>query len=431
MGTIWVREFTGGLDVRKLPETSAGGTLMRATNGHLTRGGEFEQRADFVEAYTLPAGLTKGLAATADGLVVFGHQTAPALPADIGYRRLEHPSGEALDRVLYNTLYRGEVQSVGRFADGSRYVFAGNTRITDTAAPPNAAGSGTPSVLLTQVEKLFIGSSENLFFSAVGDNLDFGSGAGAGEGFIVMSTHADGAEDIKGLARYDNFTAVFARRTVQIWFFDPDPTLSRQNQVLSNTGTLSSRAVTQFGDGDVFYLDLSGIRSLRARDSSNSAATTDIGSAIDPLVLEQMNAVGDDAVSQAIGVIEPTDGRFWLAIKDRIFVFSYFTASRISAWTEYRPGFDVDDMVVFNDRVWIRSGDTVYVYGGLPGEAYQYSDDTVAEAWLPYLDADEPFRLKHFDGVDVACRGTWSVALAMDPNDPKAEDRVAVVDRTT
>ena len=50
MGTIWVREFTGGLDVRRLPETSPGGTLMRGLDCHITRGGEVEQRAVFAEA---------------------------------------------------------------------------------------------------------------------------------------------------------------------------------------------------------------------------------------------------------------------------------------------------------------------------------------------------------------------------------------------
>ena len=47
MGTVWVREFTGGLDARRLPETTAGGVLIRARNGHISRGGEFEKRAAF------------------------------------------------------------------------------------------------------------------------------------------------------------------------------------------------------------------------------------------------------------------------------------------------------------------------------------------------------------------------------------------------
>ena len=372
MGTIWVREFTGGLDARRLPESSPGGTLILGVDGHITRGGEFEQRADFVAAYTLPTGLTRGLAATPAGLIVFGHQSAPTLPAGIAYQRLQHPSGEALAGVPYWSQFKGKVQAIGEFSDGSRYMFYDGTRVSDVNAPPNAASSGSPAALLTSGSKMYVASGPNLFFSAVSDSTDYGAGAGTGEGVIVMSTHAEGANALTGLARYDEYIAVFARRVIQIWFADPDPALNRQAQILDNTGAIAPRSVTQFGDGDVFYLDRSGVRSLRARNNTNSAATTDIGSPIDPIVAKKILSVGPTWAGNAIGLIEPRDGRFWLAIKDRIFVFSYFTASKVSAWTEYRPGFDVEDMVVWDERVWLRSGDKVYVYGGL-GDQFQYA----------------------------------------------------------
>lgn len=432
MGTIWIKDFQGGLDVRRLPETSPGGTLMRGRDGHITRGKEFEQRADFIAAYTLPAAVTKSLAADPDGLVVFGHQATPGgIPAGVTYQRLQHPSGEALARVVFFTRYRSKIYAIGEFADGSRYLFYDGTRVTDINAPPYAVGSGSPAVLLTNVEKVFVGSDENLFFSAVGAPTDFGAGAGVGDGVIVMSTHAQGSERLTGLARYDEYVAVFGRRNIQTWFFDPDPALSKQAQVLEETGSIAPRAVTQFGDGDVFYLDRSGVRSLRARDSSNSAATSDIGSSIDPLVIEQIDSIGETAAGDAIGLIEPRDGRFWLIINDTVYVFSYFAAAGVSAWTDYKPGFPVTDAVVWNDRVWLRSGDTIYVYGSLPDQPFQFSANVTAEAWLPYLDADQPARAKHLNGMDVSLRGTWDVAVATDPNDQNAEDRVATIDQTT
>lgn len=431
MGTIWIKDFQGGLDVRRLPENSPGGALMRGRDGHITRGKEFEQRADFLPVYTLPAAQTKSLAAVPAGLVVFGHQGTPGgIPAGVTYQQLQHPSGEALSRVPYFTRYRSKIQAIGEFADATRYVFYDGARVTDANAPPNAVGSGSPSVLLTHVEKMFIGSGENLFFSAVGSSTDFGAGAGVGDGVIVMSTHAQGSEALTGLARYDEYTAVFARRAIQTWFFDPDPALAKQAQVLEETGCIAPRSITQFGDGDVFYLDRSGARSLRARDSSNSAATSDIGSAIDPLVTAQIDTLGETAAADAIGLIEPRDGRFWLILDDTIYVFSYFAAARVSAWTEYKPGFSITDAVVWDDRVWLRSGDTIYVYGSLPNQPYQYSDG-VGEAWMPYLDADQPARAKHLTGIDVSLRGTWDAAIAMDPNDEDAEDRVGTLDQTT
>jgi hypothetical protein len=431
MGTIWIRELKGGLDVRRLPETSPGGTLLRGRDGHITRGGDFEQRADFRTAYTLPAGLTKGFTYTPAGLVVFGHQTAPTMPLGVTYQRLQHPSGLALVDVPFATLYQSKLQVIGQFADGSRHVFYDGARVTDPNAPPQRAASGTPNVLLTNVEKMWIGSGENLFFSAVRDSTDFGAGAGVGEGVIVMSTHAEGGETIMGLAPYDLYTAVFGRDVVLIWYFDIDPNLSRKNQTLNNTGTMAPRSVTQFGDGDLFYLDSTGIRSLRARDSSNSAATTDIGSPIDDLIAEHLATLSATAVTNATGLIEPRDGRFWLAVGDRIYVFSYFAANKVSAWTEYRPGFVIENMVRWRDRVWLRSGDTIYVYGSLPDAPFQYSDDVNAEAWLPYLDADMPAKQKTLTGVDAAVRGSWEIRAAMDPTDENASDILARVDRTT
>lgn len=420
MGTIWVREFTGGLDARRLPETSAGGTLIRATDCHINRGGEVEQRADFISLYTAPLSATVGLAADRNGLVTFGHiATGPAdLPSFMRYMQLAHPSGEALVSVTSTTLFEGRVQAVGKFADGSSYIFDDGVRVTSADAPPNRPASENPGPLLTYREKLFVGAGPALFFSAVGDPKDF---TAAGSGFIDMSTHTRGADEITALTRYQDFAAIFSGRTIQVWFLDPDPLNSRQVQVLENTGTVSPKAVVAFGDTDVFYLDQSGVRSMRARDSSNNAFTTDIGSPIDGLVTKLLRAT---PTPKATGIIEPLDGRMWMAIGGTIFVFSFFPGARISAWSTYEPGFDVDELVVFNDRVYVRSGDEFYVYGSQSGP-YQYSENVQAEAWLPYLDAERPAQSKMVRGLDASCRGQWEVRLAMEPEELGVSDLAA------
>lgn len=432
MGTIWIREFRGGLDARRLPETLAGGTLLRARDGHINRGGEVEQRSVFVPQYTLVPQTTKGLAATSDGLYVFGHQAAAPAghPAGVNYMQLAHPSGEALADVPYVEKFKGALSVIGSFADGVSYLFHDGTRVTDVNAPPNTPGQEIPTALLTTNEKSYVTAGPNLFNSAVAAPLDFGAGAGAGSAVIDMSTHSEGAALLTAISRYDNAAAVFSRNVIQIVYLDPDPALTRPQQELRNTGTLAARSVTQFGDGDIFYLDRSGVRSLRARDSSNNAATTDIGSAIDPLLRNIMDGLTEDDIKRAVGIIEPRDGRFWLALNDVIYVLSYFTATKVSAWTEYRPGFRIDQMLVEDDVVWVRSGDTIYSFGDANGRPV-YSDAVQPEIWTPYLDADEPFRSKNISGVDAAVRGTWELALAFDPENDLAEDTIADVTGTT
>lgn len=425
MGTVWIREFSGGLDTRRLPETTPGGSLIRARDCHINRGGELEQRAEFVLHATLPSG-TRGLAGSPSSLVVFGHQASPpaGMPSGFEYQQLAHPDGEALTDVPYWHLFKGEIQAIGEFVDDSRYLFANGTRVTDSNAPTD------PTALLTTAEKLYAIAGSVLRFSAVADSTDFGDGAGVGASFKDLSTHAQKSEELVAIALYDQYVAIFAGKTVQIWVLDPDDALDNLAQVLVNTGCLAPRAVTQFGDGDLFYLARTGIRSLRARDSSNTAATTDIGSPIDTVLSEVLDSVSATVLYKAIGVIEPKDGRYWLALGDTIYVFSFFSQSKVSAWSEYKPGFSVDHMFEWNDRIWIRSGEQVYVYGGASGP-YQYSDSVVAEAWMPYLDGDDPTRAKQVSGVDAAVRGTWEVRIGLDHNNENASDRLAVISKTT
>lgn len=289
----------------------------------------------------------------------------------------------------------------------------------------------------TAGKKMYSTSGSVLHFSGISAPTKWTTD-NVGAGFIDMAAETSGTETLTALALYQQYLAVFADRAVVIEYIDPDPALNRKVQVLNNTGTLSPKSVTQYGDDDIFYLDESGLRSLRARDSSNAAATTDIGVPVDTLVVAKLNELSLDDRRIIVGGIEPRDGRFWLAMKDTIFVFSFFNGAKVSAWSTYTPSviqndeevpFDVDEMVVFKRRVYIRSGDTIYVYGGLSAELTY--DATVAEAWSPYLDAGAPTREKQFSGVDAALEGEWEISAAMQPTDITAEDKVCTLVETS
>lgn len=651
MGTIWLKDFKGGLDTRRMPVTLQGGAAIRAKDGHVTRGGEFEQRAAFVKEYDLPEGLTVGLGYGQNGLYVFGHSAPPAMPKGVTYQRLQHPDGTTpIFRLLSFDLFAAKIYAVAEFTDGTIYHYYDGVRVTDwqdgrarvsfrvtggglqaavhasggftvsggsasivntfgdikiggvsvigapvqhtgnnattataiaaainsfvsdpdytaaavgavvtiTAADTGTAANGLTPVLTltgdvaaasitaltggtvaaysqladltvngvsilgaavdwvgsnaqtaaaiaaainayastpdysatvigdkinllaadpgtaangyavaftllrnmaitpnagvvlanglapgvvfqagtfakTVGSKMYVASGPNLNFSGIKIPTGFQS-LNTGAGFIDMSTEAAGSEALQAIAKYLQYIAVFAGRVTQIWYVDPDPLLNKQTQVLNNMGTLSPRSVTQFGDNDLFFLDESGIRSLRARDSSNAASTTDIGIPIDTLVVEKLRSLTTLQRSQLIGLIEPSDGRFWMLFPDEIFILSFFEGSKISAWSTYTPAvnnvpFNIDDAVVFKKKVMIRSGDKIYSYGGL-GTTLVY-DSTSPELWTPYLDANAPARAKDFKGIDVACEGEWLVEAALDPSNLAATDKVATVNKTT
>jgi hypothetical protein len=650
MGRIWVRELTGGLDVRRMAATTSGGVLIKGEDGHINEGGEFEKRPAFVSSYTLPEG-TVELAHTTTGLLVFGHDTEPmGMPSGVGYEQLVHPdtSSLALTRVLSYDLYGGLVYAVGQFEDGSIHHFYDGAVVDDwydgraRASFTVTGGSVTPAVAATgsfdvtggtngvgnQITSVKVdgidvltgpiahtgtnsttataiasainslSSSPDYTAAAVGDTVtitaaltgtaangkalaivvggdatvgnisnmaggaatitssvdnitvngvsiidtpvdwttshedtaaaiaaeinsytsspdyeatavgarvniiaeDAGTGpngfavaftladgmvfdptsttmaGGAdsdayvpgefvrtigskmystsdgrmhfsgiraptqwttdavGAGFIDMSQEASAFEELTGLADYQGFVAVFAANGVMIWYVDPDPDLYAKRQVLRNTGTPYPGSITEFGDSDLFYLANSGCRSLKARDSSNAAATTDIGSPIDKLIRAKLRTMSAEERSRIRGLINPADGRFWLIMGDTIYVFSFFPNSKVSAWTTYtasylssgvRTDFEIENAVVLGDKVFVRSGNTIYSFGGLDDEPTY--DGTIAKAHLPFLSADNPTQFKGWDGFDAAVEGTWSAYIAPVVKDASIREQAANV----
>jgi hypothetical protein len=247
-------------------------------------------------------------------------------------------------------------------------------------------------------------------------------------GFINLSTNAEGSERLTAIANYQQNLAIFSERTVQIWFVDVKASGNQQLQVLNNTGAISPLSVQEIGDSDVFYLSESGLRSLRARDSSNAAFATDIGNPIDTLILDEINS--DRLRSrESRAVLEPRDGRYMLALGSKVYVFSYFPASRVSAWSIYEPGFEVKAWAIIGRRLYCRGDDDkLYLLGGINGTTY---DDTQVVAFLPYVSAGKPATSKGFTGLDMACEGEWRVEIATDPNNTSALQTVATVEATT
>lgn len=302
------------------------------------------------------------------------------------------------------------------------------TPLSGGIAPTYQSGA----FVTTGNKKLFCLSRGTLYYSGIQNPTLWFDYEATGAGFTDMSNEASNSETLISIAKYMKYYAIFAQRTVQIWYNDPDPTANQQIQVLANTGAVSPHAVVQYGDNDLFYLDTSGVRSLRSRgDASNSALTTDMGVPVDPVVVAAIEGLSQIERRSIYAAVEPRTGRYLLAIKDTIYVYSSFPEAQIHAWSSYKPGFVIEEMFThpWTKRVYVRSGDTIYVLGGLSGPP-QY-DDTQVVVWTAYLNGDDPSREKTFDGVDIASRGVWEVSIGMDPENTLASDKVATIDGTT
>jgi hypothetical protein len=331
------------------------------------------------------------------------------------------------------------VSDVTGFSGGADALPAG-TAVADVVAFSGGAldDAFVPGTFVRTVKsKIYATAGSILHFSGIQAPTEWTTDA-PGAGFINMAAQNSGSERLTAVSRYQNLLAVFSPEVVQIWFVDPDPNLNTQSQVLMNTGTDYPRSVAQFGDSDVFYLDVSGVRSLRARDSSNAAATSDIGVPIDDLLKAKMRTLTDAEKGAVVGLINPIDKRFWLVVKDEIYVFSFFQNAKVSAWTTYSTtaktedgdlAFVVDCVAVYNRRPYLRAGDVIFVYGG--SETDLVYDQTEAEVWLPYLDANRPTAHKQWEAVDVALTGVWEIQAGMDPTNLDAVETLATVSQTT
>jgi len=306
-------------------------------------------------------------------------------------------------------------------------AFTNNISIMDGGATSNAVNGYTPGAFIKPVKtKMYALSDSLLHYSGVNDPTEFNNSS-VGAGFINLSNNASGSESLQAMASYYSNLAVFAKEAIQIWFVSADDAQNSQIQVLNNTGTISPQSVIEFGDNDVFYLSESGIRSLRARDSSNAAFVGDIGNPIDDTILTAI-ASDRDAAINAQAILDPKNGRYLIAIGSTVFVFSYFPSSKVSAWSTYEPGFVIDNWAYDSEQVLCRSGNKLFSLGGASGQTY---DNSTVEIQLPFLDASKPATSKDFTGIDMACTNQWQVFVATDPTDINTNEEIATIDRTT
>lgn len=307
-------------------------------------------------------------------------------------------------------------QITGTFETADQFQITINT--TEEYLVTGAA-SGTGVSVLTFKQKLYSTASSNLYFSALGSSTQWISGTDYG--FINMASQTAGEESLTVAQEYQGLMAIFSENNIRIWSISEDSAANVFLQTLQNTGTIAAGSVVPYGNNDVFYLDTSGIRSIKARDSSNAAYVSDVGTPIDTHIRAYMDTLTEEEIAAAVGVVEPIEGRFWLGIKNRIYVLSYFPAAKITAWSYYEVDFEVKHFAKVGDRIYVRgtvSGvDYLYLYGGESNNTYPDADEDVCLIELPYFDAENPAAFKELLGFDIIGINDWVVEILPDPAD--------------
>jgi len=270
-------------------------------------------------------------------------------------------------------------------------------------------------------------------YCVINDATDWTSnpGTASGSGFINVGNEVEGAENLVGMAKYSDLTAIFSDDSIVTYSLTADAQNAEVVQTLGNTGTIAQRSLVSYGAQDVYYLDQTGIRSLKTRDQFNAAYASDVGSAIDPFVQAEIAALDSDTVSRASAVIEPNDGRYMLAIGSKIIILSSFPSSKITAWSYEDFGEDITDMVRVRRDIYLRAGDTIYQYGGLTGDVYPDADEFPILAETPFISSKDPAGEKLLEGFDMAAVNTWRVQVLPNPNNPEHFIDVGYINGTT
>lgn len=296
------------------------------------------------------------------------------------------------------------------------------------------AASGTGTTVQTFKKKIYTVASSNLYFSAL--NAPTQWIAGVDPGFINMASETAGEETLTATAEYQGLMAIFSKNQIRIWSISEDSAVNVYLQTVQNTGTVAPESVIAYGNNDVFYLANTGIRSIKARDSSNAAYVSDVGTNIDTHVRAYLDTLTEAQIAAATAIIEPLDGRYWLAVGTRIYVFSYFPSKKISAWSYYDLDITITHFARVGNRVYCRATDSsgddgLYLYGGVNNDTYPADDEDTVEIQLPYISAKDPAAKKDLIGFDIMGTNNWKVETLPDPNDDTVKVNHGIASKIT
>jgi hypothetical protein len=421
MAYFAIEDSKAGMDMRKSVATAPAGTYRLLQDAHITPGAEIEKRSEFVRWGVLPAG-SIGLCALNGWpythVVSGAHPPGTIIAVTTGPSQIyiAAPAGVTLTEMVSYDVANGEIYAVFSGSNGAYYHYFNGIQVTDSDI--NASGYSFVRFYKT---KMYAVGGRYLRFSAVGDPTIWqdpppdgeGNVAHNGSGFIDIGSNDADSDNLVCMEVYYDKMALFSNLSCQLWFLDPDPSLNQYFQTLRDAGCLAARSARMFVANDVFFLGSHGIRSLRARDLSLTAAVADVGSPLDPVIQNMFAQDGLPYMANAQAVLETRTGRFWMIFANEIFVLSAYPSPNISAWAKYLPGFQT--RWACNIQSWVVLADTTgqtYLFGG--SGAPTYDPATNVTLVFPFLSFDKPATFKEYQGFDFIGTGTWTVQACFD-----------------
>lgn len=406
MTSVTFDRFDGGLDVRRGASVSDANRLRVLTNAYITPGRGVQKRPCLSLVATLEAG-TKGLKAAGGKLNTF-YESGAITHANTLFQAnlVAHPTAVTdVVKAHFADMFLGFLYCAIEYADGSilHHYLDGTpaSQIAD-ANCPNTKG------VLKAVNKIWAINGETVRFCAAGDARDWTTTSDAG--FLPVGRYQSGSSDCLALGAFQRQLVAFFQDGTQLWDVDEDPALNAIKQQVYGVGTRFAQSPASFAS-DVFFLSDIGFRSITvSTQQQDNFQDVDIGSPVDTLVTD-----GLDAVTSAQALWVPGFGQYWCFIGNTAWVYTYSRLGKLSCWSKYEFGVDIDAFASLNSKLYVRSGDLVYEVSKAV-----YRDDSVAvdvRIEMPFVDCKDPGNAKQFWGADFVGAGTPELAFAYDVNE--------------
>lgn len=300
--------------------------------------------------------------------------------------------------------------------------------ITWTCRAPNITDRYCPNSkqVLILASKVWAGDDDVTRYCATNDPTDWTSANDAG--FLPTGLQAVGEQECSALGPYRGNLCVWTPSTLQVWEVDADPANNQKLDAFEGLGTTYARGAAAVAN-DLYFISALGVRSVSISAGSTSLESGDVGAPIDPLIQSMLAGYSDP-----IGIYYANAGQYIVFLGDEAVVFTRSTVSGTACWSRWTLPWVVEDAALLGGKLYVRSGDTVFLY-----DENAFADQTTAGAtvifdtvvWWPWLDFGAIGTTKMMIGMDYIGLRPVTIEFGYDQDNPAAFTAPYAIDRDT
>jgi hypothetical protein len=431
MPAITYSDFSGGLD-RRLPiNVQEANRLWVLQNAYVTLGKRIAKRPGLRLINRALAG-SFGLENISGRLNVFasvGSTYSP--PTGVFLKSLDIPSGYASDSLLgvtYADIFNGFPYVVGYYETVEEFVHwsgpptyitfyvyrhhyldGSNTVITDVNCPRSMSACKAAS-------RVFAPNGETVRYCKAGSPRDWTTASDAG--FLSVALQQDTKEGSTAVGSFGNSLVVFFPDGAQIWTVAVDPSTNALAKRIHGVGSNAPLSLAAFAN-DLMFLSPYGFRSMTVQAVIDRIDDTDVGVAVDKLVVPDNTQV----TQQVLGIWINELGQYWATFNTptgtTVWAYTFSRSSKVACWSRYTFPIVITGITTSSGKVYVRDATALYELA-----VDQFTDDGAlidVEVQMAYQNAKTPGVEKQVYGADFVFEGTADVSFKYDPRDQSKE----------